>query len=162
DLRKVWGDHLDEILTKLLAQMKAKWSTLADLGLANDAGFAGFIAGDERLLVLPVADRAKLAAAFGGTSSRDGDAFGRFRCKPLGNFYVCATNDAVRASVGKGALREQLVKVGTRGEIEVVLAVDQADNPISSAVLTAELARGAVTVRAVATPKQKRDLGPVA
>lgn len=82
--------------------------TPAAAGLAADKGFAMFITTDGVIGVMPVGDRDKFMTTKHGTRGKtptDGDSLNGNTCKPLRDYYVCATNDKLFERIGKGALK---------------------------------------------------------
>ena len=123
--------------------------TLADLGLTPTKGGAFFVTpGGGGIAIIPVGDRDKFVAAAHGTKGTDSDSVGKATCKTINGTYICASAEDVFAKIGKGKLKSGLGAVGTRGDIEVVANVPLLGTPTPIAGVV-QLARGAVTVRAV-------------
>src|SRR5262245_14060405 len=93
-------------------------SSLADLGLDRDKGFAMFGSASGALLVIPVGNRDKFVAAFGGTRGET-DAIRGLTCRPVNDVYACATTKPLLARLGKQSLRGKLTAAGERGDIEL-------------------------------------------
>jgi type II secretory pathway pseudopilin PulG len=123
--------------------------TLADLGLTPTKGGGFFVTpGGGGIAIVPVGDRDKFIAAAHGSKGRDSDTVGKATCKTTNGFYICASSEDVFAKIGHGSLKSGLAAVGTRGDIEVVANVPLPGGAGSAAGVI-QLARGAVTVRAV-------------
>jgi hypothetical protein len=112
--------------------------TLANFGLAPDHPTALFMAGDE-IVVLPVADRERLAA-------RLGRSHGGLPCTTVGGKLACATSAGLLASLGNGKLG--IGELGQRGDVEVAIAPRDDEVRLLGA---AELAPGTAVVHAAIT-----------
>lgn len=91
-LRK--SPELADLAKKVEAGLRDEFGT-TDLtaeahGLSLDKGFALFAVKDGRVLVLPVADRAKFLATAKGTQGTDTDTFDDMTCKTVKGVYACA------------------------------------------------------------------------
>ncbi|HVK82915.1 MAG TPA: hypothetical protein VM513_02355 [Kofleriaceae bacterium] len=113
--------RLDEVTGELGDSFKA----LADVGLDKTRGFAWFAdEADNWILVVPVADRAKLGKLAGEDLGTDPNKLGKLVCKTSDATLVCATTDAALAAVGKGTVPAEISAVGARGDIEGVGRVE--------------------------------------
>jgi len=146
---------LDEQLTAILAPLGGKQITLADLGLTATKGGALFFVKDGMVAVLPIADRDAFVAKAHGTraTTPDGtDTISGKPCRLFGTAYVCATSEAVLATVGKSKIKERLTPVRARGDIEVIateLPLEGPEMPRSSIAAIVQIERGAWLVRGV-------------
>src|SRR5258706_10719590 len=109
-------EQIESALTGVFGSPAAKPE---DLGLATDKGLALFITDRGMLAVLPVADRDKFLAAKHGKRGTDADSIEDDTCKPIRGLYVCATNAAMFARLGKGSLRGKVAAAGGRGDAEL-------------------------------------------
>src|SRR5215470_12674324 len=82
-------------------------TSLAELGLDRDKGFAMFGSSSGALLVIPVGDRDKFVAAFHGTRGET-DAIRGLTCRPVNDIYACATTKPLLARLGKQSLRGKM------------------------------------------------------
>ncbi len=94
--------------------------TPAEAGLSADKGFAMFITNDGVIGVMPVGDRQKFMATKHGTIGPESDSLNGNACKPLRDYYVCATNDKLFERIGKGSLRGKAAELaGGHGGVEI-------------------------------------------
>ena len=119
----------------------------AAAGIAPAKGGAFFVtSSSETVLIVPLGDRDKFLAKVHGTKGKDEDKTDKETCKTVRGYYTCVSSPDLFAHLGKGDLKSQLGKLGTRGEIEAVAS----DVPFAGAhvsiVGAIQLARGAVTV----------------
>ncbi|MGE0866991.1 MAG: hypothetical protein AB7P03_00405 [Kofleriaceae bacterium] len=119
--------------------------SLAEMGLRSDRGFAVFSTSSDQLWILPVADRAKLMAAVGGTSSAEHDTVGRMTCKTINSVYACTSNAALLATIGQGNVRSRIDIVNARGDIEGMIRSTESALNIA---FVAQLEPGRLTVEA--------------
>lgn len=126
-------------------------ATLADLGLSRQKGAAIFAAKDgEMLAIVPVVDRDKFLGKVGGTkgaTATDPDVIGDITCRSVRNVYACAKPAALLDTLGKGALKSHVMKLGTRGDIEMVGAELAIGGGKGTLVQVLQLARGGGTLR---------------
>jgi len=151
----------DALLSAWFEPLGGKSLKLADLHLTATKGGALFLVKDGMVAVLPVADRAAFVAKAKGTAAAtpDGvDQIGDNRCKMFGTHYVCATSDAILASVGKSPIKDRLAKVHARGDIELVgteLPLEGPEMPRSAIAAVVTIERGQWQVRGVLTNPPK-------
>jgi len=120
--------------------------TLADLGFTHDQGFAVFLLdGGDGVAILPVADRDKFLARFGGHKSADGDKLGSGVCKPIDGRYLCADHGEVLARLGHSDLQVTLRTAGARGDLELAGRAEPAAG--LTVAMAVQLERGAFVVR---------------
>lgn len=122
---------------------------LAKAGLAANRGLAAFYSKNGTLLILPVANRAAFLEFAHGTPSDAGDTLGDLTCKTVGDRYACARPVELLGRMGKGSLRDQIVRVGERGDIEVALEEDD-----TRGGLVATFQRGGVIARGALRDKR--------
>jgi hypothetical protein len=137
---------LDEQLRKELGTASL---TRAEFGIAKDRGAAVFFVGDDAIVVLALADRARFLSHTRGTKGADGDRIGELVCKPVQGRYGCAKSAAQLETLGKGDLKAKLATAGARGDIEVV-----GEGDALQAAAAVQLTRGAATVRGTARIKR--------
>lgn len=94
--------------------------TLGDHGLTSEKGAALFFHEDQLVVILPVNDRGRFVAKVGGQRQGEFDQLGPLRCKPVGAVYACASDEALLAQLGGGALGARHSAVEARGELELV------------------------------------------
>jgi len=142
----------DEIVSGIVGKPDA---SLADAGLATDRGFAVFVTHDGVIGAIPVADRAKFVAlkhgtlgGSGGSGGSAADSINGASCKPIRDFYVCATSDAMFARVGKASLRGKVTLAGTRGDLELYAPGLDALGGTGDLAVTATLSPGQVDLAA--------------
>ncbi len=130
--------------------------TLTDAGLAPGAA-AAFFGKEQMVLVLPVVDRDKFVAAAKGQRASDlqngVDVIAALQCAPRKGFYVCASSLLLLDQLGSGSLVGRVDKVGSRGDLEVVVDFDLAPpNELGlkgTGALTLQLGGGQVLIRGV-------------
>ncbi|MBA2542949.1 MAG: hypothetical protein H0V17_25100 [Deltaproteobacteria bacterium] len=143
----------DKQLDLLLEDMGGKGIKLADLGLTPTKGFARFFTKDGTVDVLPIADRAAFVAKLKGTAAATPDGVDKVNgnaCKTFGPHYVCAPTEALLATVGKSNLKDRLLTVKARGDLEIVateLPLEGPSMPRSSIAAAVVLERGSWVVR---------------
>ena len=138
--------------------------TPADAGLSAAQGFAMFITSDGVIGVMPVGDRDKFMATKHGTrgaSPGDGDLLNGNTCKPLRDYYVCATNDKLFARIGKDPLRGKAAALaGGRGDIELYAPqLPLFGGAPGDLGISLEISAGQVTARGVWTGQPSGTLG---
>jgi hypothetical protein len=136
--------QVDAVVTGLLGKPDA---TLADAGLATDRGFAMFVTKDGVVGALPVADRDKFVALKNGKRGSGSDDVNGAMCKPVKQLYVCATNEAMFARLGKQSLRGRATLAGARGDVEVFAPALDIFGGNGDLALTAQLQPGQVELR---------------
>jgi len=142
DLKPI-ADMMDAQLAALTGTADFK---LADYGMTSEKGFAVFVVdahSPKVVMVVPLADREKFLAKFGGTKGTDADTIKKATCKTVQSLYVCASNVELFDKLGKGKLRD---KLDARGDIEIVVE-DIPGMPMKSAAGVVQLERGAAVVR---------------
>lgn len=137
--------EMDAQLVKLTGAPSLK---LSDLGVSADHGAAMFVMGhDESISIISLADRDKFLAIAHGTKGATTDTIDKVICKTIDARYVCASNEALFARLGKGNLAATLRLANARGDIEIAAA----DVPIAGGhgkiAAVMQLDRGAVVVR---------------
>jgi hypothetical protein len=135
---------VDEVITGLLGKPDA---TLADAGLSTAKGFAMFVTKDGVIGALPVADRDKFVALKDGKRG-SADEINRALCRPVKDLYVCATNEAMFARLGKAPLRGRAQLAGARGDVELFAPALDLFGGNGDLAITAQLDRGQLDLRA--------------
>jgi hypothetical protein len=153
-----YKDEVDDVVTGLLGKPDA---TFADAGLATDKGFAMFVTKDGVLGTIPVADRAKFVALKRGSAGSASDTINGATCKPLEGFYVCATNDALFARLGKASLRGKVQLAGARGDVELYAPGFDGLGAPGDLAIVAQLSPGQVELRARWTGTLPATLAPL-
>ena len=118
----------------------------ADAGFA-ELGFAMFATGDGIIGVMPVADRDKFMTSKHGQRGSAEDTIEGNICREIDRRYVCATDAAMFARLGKGSLRGQ-VKAGARGDAEVYMKQFPLLGESGELALAAQLEVGQISVHA--------------
>ncbi len=140
-------------LDSLLEKVGGKSFTLASVGLTPTKGAAMFGTNEGMVAVLPIADRAAFLAKVHGkaATTADGiDEIDNVRCKMIGTLYTCASTPALLDKVGKSNIKDKLVAVKARGDIEIVaneLPLEGPSMPRSTLAAAIELDSGAWIVR---------------
>ncbi|MGE0547651.1 MAG: hypothetical protein AB7O24_01040 [Kofleriaceae bacterium] len=138
ELKEVADQMLPEVLLKMTT-----FKSLADAGLTHDRGVALFSTPTSQLFVLPVGDREKFLATFGGTKGDPIDTFDGLSCKSISGVYACVNEPALFEQIGKGEVRSKLDLVKARGDIEGFLGLPM---PNVNSAFVAQLAPGQFTV----------------
>ncbi|CAN5671121.1 hypothetical protein BH11MYX1_BH11MYX1_03450 [soil metagenome] len=138
--------------------------TPADAGLSAAKGFAMFITSDGVIGVMPVGDRDKFMATKHGTrgaTPTDADSLNGNTCKPLRDYYVCATNDKLFDRVGKGSLKGKAAELaGGPGDVELYAPqLPLFGGAPGDLGLSFEIARGQVAARGMWTGQPTGALG---
>lgn len=146
-LRRLVDDALAE-------ELGAGATGLADLGLDVRRGAAAFVTERGPVVVVPIADRAKLHRVL-GLADAGPDTLGPLTCKTIGGASVCAPTPALLDGLGAAHVPAAIAQLGARGDVELVAR----SGPLSVAAV-GQLERGQVTVRgAAATPLPPAALG---
>jgi hypothetical protein len=138
--------------------------TPAAAGLSAAKGFAMFITNDGVIGVMPVGDRDKFMATKHGTrgaTPADGDTLNGNTCKPLRDYYVCATNDKLFDRIGTGSLKGKAAQLaGGRGDVELyALQLPLFGGAPGDLGLTFEIAPGQIAARGQWTGQPTGTLG---
>ncbi|HEY4183169.1 MAG TPA: hypothetical protein VGM90_40375 [Kofleriaceae bacterium] len=137
------------LIEKLHAILGGPFVSLEAIGIDRTRGFALWTGHTGLVAIIPVGDRAKIAKVLPAIGTDPG-TFGPLTCKSQNGAFVCVSDPALFASLGKGKRPPQLDAVGVRGDIE---GVTQA--PWGKLAATLELGNGAFTLHA------KMDAPPV-
>jgi hypothetical protein len=105
-----------------------------------------FVTKDGVIGALPVADREKFVALKGGKKG-SADQINGATCKPVNDLYVCATNEAMFARLGKAPLRGRPQLAGARGDLEVFAPALDLFGGNGDLALTAQLQPGQIELR---------------
>lgn len=144
---------IEQQLDDLLSQVGGKSFKLAELGLTATKGVAMFSTNEGTVMVLPIADRAAFLAKVKGTQATtpDGlDQIDKVRCKMFGALYTCASTEELLGKIGKSAIKDRLLAVHARGDIELVaneLPLEGPSMPRSSLAAVLEVEGGAWVMR---------------
>lgn len=150
-------DPVAGMLDGLLDQVGGKDFKLAAVGMTSTKGAAMFKTPEGFAAVVPIADRAAFVARLHGkpATTPDGiDEIDTARCKMIGALYTCASNAALLDKLGKSNIKDKLVALKARGEIEIVangIPLEGPSMPRSALVAAAELDGGAWLVRGLLT-----------
>ena len=135
---------LEDMLRK---EIGAPNSSLADLGLTHDRGFALFVTGNGHIaMVLPVGDRDKFLARVHGKRGADDDELDGGACRTLDGRYVCVQDRLLLAKLGRGGLDATRRAAGARGDLEFA-GHDFTGRGGPSVAVVAQLVSGAITIR---------------
>ncbi|MFN0253142.1 MAG: hypothetical protein ACKV2T_40085 [Kofleriaceae bacterium] len=127
-------------------QLGAAFGGLDEVGLDRTKGMAMFDAPGGGVVVVPLADREKLAKLSIPVGT-DPNKIGELTCKTVGGHYACSKNIALLDQIGSAKPPKQINTVGQRGDIEIML-----QQPLDVGV-TIRVDRGAMVVRgAVVAP----------
>ncbi len=109
-----------QLESAIRGQLGAPFTNLEEVGIDRKKGIAMFDAPGGGVVVVPLADREKLAKLSIPVGA-DPNKIGELTCKTINNNYACSKNLPLLEQIGKGTVPAQIARVGTRGDIELLV-----------------------------------------
>lgn len=133
-------------------QLGGAFTSLADVGIDRTKGIAMFDAPGGGVVVVPLKDREKLAKLSIPVGT-DPNKIGELTCKTINAMYACSKNVPLLDAIGKTPVPKQIVQVGARGDIEVML-VEPVEVGVTVRVDRGQaIARGAIVAPPIVVQK---------